>query len=201
MGAPKAKIPLFHIDLLVGDDKRPKYSSSAKEVVSSILTIFEQGIRSLQEINQVEQKLLPHLFKTNAKMYLKATVKPELRPEDPNPDDKRELPDEHLWVYEEYLKLRDCVMKIIDPLDDYIATYARFQKEYDFDPEKEIASYEDPEEWPEVDVLRSSITFHKAEEKRLQGEIPEEIICSVFKISTKVIRDMLAAKHAKLAQA
>jgi len=42
---------------------------------------------------------------------------------------------------------------------------------------------------------------HQAEEKRLQKEIPEEIICSVFRISTKVIRDMLAAKHKKIADA
>ena len=192
-----AKIPLFHIYLLVDYEKIPKYSSYSKEVVYSILTIFEQSIRSLQEINQVEQKLLPYLFKTHAKMYFMTTVKPELRPKNPNPNEKWETPDKHLWVYDEYLKLRDCVMKIIDPLDDYIDTYARFQKEYEFDPEKEIASYEDPEEWPKVDVFRSSIIFHKAEEKRLQGEIPEEIIYSVFKIITKVIRDMLAAKHAK----
>jgi hypothetical protein len=51
MGAPKAKNPLFHIDLTVGDDKRPRYSTSAREVVSSILTIFDNGIKSLQEIN------------------------------------------------------------------------------------------------------------------------------------------------------
>jgi len=54
MGAPKDKIPLFHIDLLVGEDRRPRYSTSAKEVVASILAIFDAGIRSLQEITQVE---------------------------------------------------------------------------------------------------------------------------------------------------
>ena len=64
-----------------------------------------------------------------------------------------------------------------------------------------MKQYEDPENWPEVDVLRSSIIFHRAEEERLQKEIPEEIICSVFKISTKVIRDMLAEKHKKTADA
>jgi dynein heavy chain len=47
MGAPKAKIPLFHIDLTTGDDRRPRYSESAKEVVCSILTIFDNGIKSL----------------------------------------------------------------------------------------------------------------------------------------------------------
>ena len=64
-----------------------------------------------------------------------------------------------------------------------------------------MKQYEDPENWPEVDVLRSSIIFHRAEEERLQKEIPEEIICSVFKISTKVIRDMLVEKHKKTADA
>jgi hypothetical protein len=47
MGAPKQKMPLFHVDLTVGEDRKPKYSTSAKEVVSSILTIFDSGIKSL----------------------------------------------------------------------------------------------------------------------------------------------------------
>jgi hypothetical protein len=58
-----------------------------------------------------------------------------------------------------------------------------------------MSVYADPEDWPEVDVLRSDIIFHRAEEKRLNEVIPEEKIVSIFKISTKVIRDELAAKH------
>ena len=199
MGAPKAKLPLFSIDLTIGDDGRPKYSTSAKEVVISILTIFDNGIKSLQEINQVEQKLLSHLFKTNVKMFLKATSRPEFRPEDPNPEDKRELPDENTWVFDEYNTLRDCITQIIQPLDEYKETYAKYEQEYIFDPAKEMAVFDDPENWPEPDELKSSIIFHQNEEKRLQEEIPEEIICSVFKISTKVIRDLLASKHRKIA--
>lgn len=132
-------------------------------------------------------------------MFLKSTIKPDYRPTDPNPDDKKELPDENTWVFDEYDKLRTVVTNIIDPLDQYIATYSRFEEEYKFDPDVEMAQYEDPENWPDVDTLKASIIFHQAEEKRIQGEIPEEIICSVFKISTKVIRDMLAAKHKKIA--
>jgi hypothetical protein len=54
MGAPKEIIPLFHIDLMLGEDGRPKYSTSGKEAVQTIIGIFESGIRSLHEINQVE---------------------------------------------------------------------------------------------------------------------------------------------------
>jgi len=134
-------------------------------------------------------------------MLLKATVRPEYRPEEPNPLDKRELPDENTWVFDEYSKLREVITKIIDPMEAYILTYNRFKNEYEFDPDKEMKQYEDPENWPEVDVLRSSIIFHRAEEERLVKEIPEEIICSVFKISTKVIRDMLVEKHKRIADA
>jgi hypothetical protein len=199
MGAPKEKLPLFSIDLTVGEDGRPKYSTSGKEVVIAILTIFDNGIKALQEINQVEQKLLNHLFKANVKMFLKSTHRPDYRPEEPNPEDKRELPDENTWVFDEYNKLRDCVTQIIQPLDDYKATYDRFEQEYLFDPVKEMEPFADPENWPEPDELKSSIIFHQKEEKRIQEEIPEEIICSVFKISTKVIRDLLASKHKKIA--
>lgn len=199
MGAPKEKIPLFKIDLMLGDDSRPKYSTSAHEVVSTILTIFQNGIKSMQEINQVEQKLLPHLFKSNIKMYLKAVQLPEYRPEDPDPDDKSQLPDEYTWIFDEYDKLRTAITKIISPLEEYIQTYNRFEKEYQFDPNKEMAQYEDPDNWPEVDVLKSQILFHQSEEKRIQTQIPEEIVISVFRVDTKVIRDNLAAKHKQIA--
>lgn len=204
LGAPKPKIPLFHIDLTVGPGEggkpQPKYSTSAKDVVKSILTIFDNGIKSLQEITQVEQKLLPHFFKTNAKMFLKATHRPDFRPEEPDPEDLRELPDPNTWVFDEFNKLRDCIADVIEPLDIYIKEYDKYQKEYELDPVKYISQWDDPEDWPEVDVLKNDIIFHKAEEKRLQEAIPEEIICSFFKISTKVIRDELAEKHKKIAE-
>lgn len=51
MGAAKEKIPLFHIELMLDETTgRPKYSTSAKEVVSTILMIFQNGVKSLQEI-------------------------------------------------------------------------------------------------------------------------------------------------------
>jgi hypothetical protein len=132
-------------------------------------------------------------------MFLKATVRPEYRPEDPNPDDMKELPNENTWVFDEYSKLRDAITTIIDPLQAYIDTYARFERDYALDPEKILAEYEDEENWPEVEVLRASIVEHRNHAKRLEHEIPEEIVCSIFRVSTKVIRDMLSEKHTKVA--
>lgn len=133
-------------------------------------------------------------------MFLKSTHRPDFRPEEPNPEDLKELPNENTWVFDEFNKLRDCIANVIEPMEEYIVTYDKYQKEYDIDPDKYLGQWADPEDWPEVDTLRGDITFHQAEEKRLQKEIPEEIICSIFKISTKVIRDELAAKHKRIAE-
>ena len=129
-------------------------------------------------------------------MYLKAIDLPEYRPEEPDPNNKSELPDERIWLYDEYDKLRNSITKIIEPLEQYIATYAKYEKEYQFNPTKEMEPMSDPENWPDVETLKGQIIFHRKEFDRLNSEIPEEIIVSVFKISTKVIRDNLAAKHA-----
>ncbi len=59
-------------------------------------------------------------------MLLIATVRPEYRPEERNALDKRELPDENTWVFDEYSKLREIITKIIDPMEAYILTYNRF---------------------------------------------------------------------------
>jgi len=201
MGAAKDKISLFSIDLQLGEDGLPAYSTEPADVVMTILTIFQNGIRSLQEINQVEQKLLPHLFKSNVKMYLKAVGLPEFRPEDPDPNDASQLPDEETWLFDEYDKLRECIIKVIEPLKDYKKTYDKYDAEYKIDPAEFMEQYEDPENWPDVETLKASIIFHQKEEKRLNEEIPEEKTISIFTVHTKVIRDNLAAKHHKIADA
>ena len=80
-------------------------------------------------------------------------MRPEYRPEEPDPENKKEMPDENTWVFDEYDKLRDVISKVIDPLEIYCKTYEVFQKEYDFDPDKEMEQYETmlPEDYPEVD--------------------------------------------------
>jgi len=100
MGAPKDKFPLFHIDLTLNDIDKLVYSTSPKQVVKDILKVFQHGVKQLQEIPQVEQKLLPHLFKSNQKNFLKATKIPESRPEEPDAEDPRAMADENAWIYE-----------------------------------------------------------------------------------------------------
>jgi len=197
----KKVIPLFSIDLLLNEESEPAYSTGPIDIVMTIMSIFDKGLKELQEISQIEQKLLPHLFKTNIKMFLKATERPEVRPDDPDLADKRQLPDENTWVFDSYTDLRARLEKaIMMPLDTYLGTYKKYEKEYKLDPDTVMRAMDDEENWPEVDQIRAQVYFHLKEEERLKAEIPESITVSIFKIMTKEIRDTLASKHAKIAK-
>ena len=66
------------------------------------------------------------MFKSNEKQFLKATLRPEYRPEEVDPDNKKDMPDENTWVFDEYDRLRDIITKVIDPLETYCKTYECF---------------------------------------------------------------------------
>ena len=122
----KKVMPLFSVDLILGEDSEPAYSNSPMEVVMTIMMIFENGIKGMQEIGQVEQKLLPQLFKTNIKQYLKATEIPSERPSPPDPNDKKQIENEHAWVFDAMVKLRDKIEKASMPLNMYLETYKKY---------------------------------------------------------------------------
>ena len=72
-------------------------------------------------------------------MFLKAVHLPEYRPEEIDTNDKSQLPDEETWLFDEYDKLRECIMKVIDPLKEYKATYSKYSEEYACNPAEVIA--------------------------------------------------------------
>lgn len=68
------------------------------------------------------------MFKSNAKMFLKATYRPLSMAElEPDPNDKTELPNENKWVFELYDQLRTCITDIIVPMDEYLEQYRQYE--------------------------------------------------------------------------
>jgi len=88
----------------------------------------------------------------------------------------------------------------VDPLNAYIKTYAKYDKEYKLDPAAILKKLDDEENPPEIDFLRKDVIFHQKEAERLKGEIPDEIYISIFRVSCKEIRNRLAQKHLQIAQ-
>jgi hypothetical protein len=109
--------------LTLDEDNQPSYSDSPADVVDMILKNFDQGLQALQEVNQLEQKLLPALFKSNAKSYLKVPVKPNGMPEEIDRSNKQLLPDPNAWIWHAYAKLRNKISDCVEPLDKYLATF------------------------------------------------------------------------------
>jgi dynein heavy chain len=84
-------------------------------------------------------------------MFLKSTVRPDLKPDDVDPSDKRALPDENAWVYKSYESLKESLEKAIKPLEVYIKTYGKYEKEYKLDPEGVIKKLDDDDNPPDID--------------------------------------------------
>lgn len=192
-------MPLFSIELLL-QFNTPNYSTSPQEVVKAIENIFKQGLGALQEKEQLEQKLMPHFFKQNQKVFLKVPVLPDEKPRVPdNSSGKRELPDENTWVWDQYERLCKEINKSVKPLEDYLDTYKKYNKEFMWDPEKEISQIRDEENWPTSDELAGRVNHHRSEALRLEEEIPDSMTISFYKVNCKTIRDTLVEKHNRIA--
>ena len=93
-------------------------------------------------------------------MFLKATFRPDLKPDEVDPNDKKSIPDENTWIFESYFKLRDALEEAILPLEKYIRTYDKYDKEYKLDPAAVIKKLDDPDNPPEIDFLKKDVLFH-----------------------------------------
>lgn len=191
-------IPLFSVDLILEEGSAdPQFSVYPGDVVSNIMQIFDLGIEKLQEIAQIQQKLMPHLFKKDSSMYLKAAKRPKIEPLKPDPNDKRAMEDENLWVWEAYKTMRSELMKAIYPMDDFISCSmlsSMKQSEYMLNVEQYIKTKDpspDEADPPEIEDLRKDVIFHLEQEKRLAEEIPELVVVSMFQVDCRDFRGTL----------
>jgi len=142
---------------------------------------------------------MPHFFKSNQKMHLKVPEKPKEMPEAPDKADKKALPDENTWVYEEYHRLMKKIYECRPYLDAYLETFKVYAEEYKLDPDEVIAALADEESQPEPSELRKLVVEHTEQAKKLREEIKDSCVVSMFRVNCRGIRDIIAAKHEKIA--
>jgi len=100
------------------------------------------------------------LFKANIKMFLKATVRPDIKPDELDPSDKKQIQDENSWIFDAYYRLRNSLENSISPLEEYIRTYDKYDQEYKLDPAAIIKKLDDEDNPPEIDFLKKDVIFH-----------------------------------------
>lgn len=109
------------------------------------MEVFDEGIECLQQIPQLEPILLRHLFKTHGKKMLKAPLRPREEPKR-KPDDlnnKKFLPDENIWLWDAYNTIRQGLEKSIEPLYEYVKTFAKFEGENKLNPDRFVRSLDE----------------------------------------------------------
>ena len=193
--------PLFVLDLILKPNQLiPQYSVEPKEIVAKVLDVFDEGIECLQQIPQLEPILLRHLFKTHGKKMLKAPLRPreepKRKPEDPN--NKKFLPDENIWLWDAFYQIRHSLEKSIEPLYDYVKTFSKFEGENKLNPDKFVKSLDEGDNPITAEGLKNDINEHRKEEERLRDEIPEFVNVSIFQINCKDIRNMYVGKHTNI---
>ena len=193
--------PLFVLDLVLKPGQElPQYSTDPNEVVNTVMGIFEEGIKVLQEIPQLEPILLKHLFlkNTHGNKSLKAPLIPLSKPK--IPERKHILPDENTWLWNASESVRESLMSGVEPLKNYLKTFERFIPESQLNVEKHILSLNDYENPATVEEIKIDIEKHRKEVERIEKEIPECINISYFQVNCKDIRKVFSGKHSSIVE-
>jgi dynein heavy chain len=193
--------PLFQLDLIPPKQGQliPNFNNTPESVVKKVQEIFEEGIKSLQEIPQLEPILLHRLFRNKSKKNIKAPTIPVEEPKEPeNVKGKvRQLIDENVWLWHAFEKLNKNMMRAIKPLEEYVKTFGNFQAENELSADAWIQKIEEMpenERWS-PERIKEDIYEHKRLEQILLNRIPESITVSMFKINCNDIRNMYAQKY------
>jgi len=194
--------PLFQLDLILkAGNLVPQYSNNPEEIVSKIKEVFEDGIKCLQEIPQLEPILLRHLFKTHGKKTIKAPIIPPEKPKVPEKHNKKALIDENTWLWEAYDELIVNLERAIIPLKEYVHTFEDFNEENSLNPDTYVKALDNRAEG-EAEIspeeLRADISEHKRKEEILKSKIPESVVVSMFQVNCKDIRNAYAGKYASI---
>jgi hypothetical protein len=178
----------------------PTYSTLPEDVVTKMLDVFDDGLEILKKIPQLEPILMKHLFKTHGQQYLKAPVRPMQKPAPPDPNKKSVLPDENTWLWEAYAALKEALTEAVQPLYEYVKTFAQFEEENKLNVDKYIKSLDEGDEPAEPEALRADIFRLRELEDDLKNRIPVTCTVSIFTVNCKDIRNMYTGKYQSIVE-
>lgn len=111
---------------------------------------------------------------------LKAPLRPNEAPKRVDPNNKKFIPDENIWLWDAYYIIRSNLEKSIEPLYEYVKTFNSFEKENKLNPDRYVKSLDEGDQPITAEALKEDIVAHREEEDRLRKEIPEFVNVSIF---------------------
>ena len=205
----KPPFPLFSIELMaVGKpEEMPSFSQDPHKLAEVASWLFDRAAEDLQQISQVEPKVMPEFFKTLLRVDLRVPFRPQKRLQNLNKAeastafklDKKEMED-NKWMDEYYEKLKEGLLKSVKPLEEYKAFFSKYKAEFLLDVEEEKRLMDDQENPMSSQELKKCISKHEEIERRLRNEIPERIQISIYQVDCKNLINKLAEKHTELIQ-
>jgi dynein heavy chain len=193
--------PLFELDLVLKPGALiPAYSTPPEEVVSKIRQIFEDGIKVLTEIPQLEPILLSKLFRSLAAKTIKAPVIPHEQPKLPDKNKKADRLDDNAWLYYDFMTIIENIERAIEPLAAYVHTFSAFKEQNELNPDKYVSGLDDGENPISPEELKADISRLLKKEEELKILIPEQVTVSMFLINCKDIRNSYAGKYQTIVQ-
>ena len=100
---------------------------------------------------------MKHLFKTHGKKTLKAPMIPSEKPKPVDKNDKKKLPDENTWLWEAKELLVENLERAIEPLGEYVKTFAAFEREKELNPDKYVKELDNADNPISAQELRADI--------------------------------------------
>jgi hypothetical protein len=150
--------PLFELDLVLKPGALiPTYSTAPEDIVDKVKGIFEDGIKVLTQIPQLEPILLKHLFKALAEKTIKAPIIPVDEPKPPNKNKKSERLDDNAWLYYAFDEIMKSLERAIEPLAAYVETFAAFKEQNELNQDKYVADLDEGAEPITPEQLRADI--------------------------------------------
>ncbi len=191
--------PLFTVELMAAGkpEEMPTYSQDPKKLVEMAQVLYDRGIDEMQQLPQVEPKVMQDLFKGVVRAHLRAPFRPLKKPASVTRNDKKELED-NAWLDENYERLREELSRAVEPMAAYKELYKQYKEEFMLSIDEEKTKLNDKENPMTAQELKRYINKHREMEKLLQREIPDHVQVSVFLVECREMRRKLAQNHADL---
>ena len=90
-----------------------------------------------------------------------------------DPNKKSLLADENSWLWEAYSALKTALTAAIQPLYEYVETFAQFEEEWKLNPDKYVKELDDEDAPVDAEALRADIYRNRQLEEELKEKIPE----------------------------